>query len=160
MNRYSISITKYNIKINLAVSYISTHGSKEPTEILCEYFKNFFLNISYYLSNFLFNYMNTPYGRTSVSPSNLFLNRLLKCKFNLINKNTEFVAVSPEIIKENVKNKQCVHIKNYGGRRKVELKINKTVMTRVYRYNKPCWAKCVVKESLGKRHALISVDGL
>lgn len=97
---------KLQHKLNLVVSYISTHGSKEQSEILCEYFRNFSLRV-------LLKGLKEPIGQLMRAKNPADLNSAL----NMLHNDFQFETGTksykvPINNKHNVINKFPIHNNN------------------------------------------------
>lgn len=94
------------------------------------------------LNRFLCDYRNTKHCTTGDSPAKLVIGRSLK---------TRFSSLKPPLVKEIIVSSQEKLMKNFKGKRDINLKKNDNIYVRDFTNpNKPSWQKAKVKKQLIK----------
>lgn len=97
-------------------------------------------SLHFVLNQFLFHYRNTDHCITNISPAQMLFGRSLRSQFDLLR---------PRVT-DRVANKQGNQKQNFPGCRNLEFKINKLVLVRDFRNQKPFWCPAVILRLLAK----------
>ena len=106
------------------------------------------VTISQLLSSFLLSYRTTPHSTTNVTPAELFMNRKIRTRLDLIQPNTESTMTKAQGMQKahhNTKAKETRYM------------IGENVMAKNYRSG-PKWLPGVIVEQLGSLTFLVQLD--
>ena len=106
------------------------------------------MSVSQQLSSFLLSYRTTPHSTTNVTPAELFMNRMLRMRLDLIHPNVE----------SSVSTAQGMQKVNHDKKAKeTKYVIGQNVMAKNFR-NGPKWLPGVIVEQLGTLTFLVQLD--
>lgn len=104
------------------------------------------------LLKYLFDYRNSIHSTTSSSPAELVFGRKLRSRLDLINQNSSTTAPpSPSSLTHNVKEKQCLQSKAYGGSNRQCFAQGDNILYKKQNTNKQgTWQRGIVIKKIGK----------